>query len=132
MKQNKMISVLAFFMLSVLSQAFANTTDDSLTTLPVELKLVGTIDDNPLLQLNFLGSNSENEFSISISDEEGIVLYSGKEKGEVISKKFLLNTEELGDAVLRFVITGKKSGKTVVYQVSTHRRVIEQMDLVKL
>ncbi|MEO7264567.1 MAG: hypothetical protein ABIW38_06615 [Ferruginibacter sp.] len=132
MKQNKMISVLAFFMLSVLSQAFANTTDDSLTTLPVELKLVGTIDDNPLLQLNFLGSNSENEFSISISDEEGIVLYSGKEKGEVISKKFLLKTEELGDAVLRFVITGKKSGQTAVYQVSTHRRVIEQMDLVKL
>ncbi len=132
MKHNKMIIALTFFMLTAFSQVIAKATDDSITTLPVELKLVGTIDDNPLLQLNFYGSNGENEFSISITDEAGILLYSGKAKGEVFSKKFLLNTDDLGDAVLRFVITGKKSRKTAVYQVSSQRRVIEQMDVVKL
>ncbi len=132
MKHNKMIIALAFFLLTVITQAIAHTTDDSITSLPVELKLVGTLDEGPLLQLNFSGSKDENEFSISISDEAGILLYSGKVKGEIFSRKFLLNAEELGDAVLRFVITGTKSRKTAVYQVSSQRRVIEQMDVVKL
>lgn len=132
MKLNKMITALAFFMLTAFSQVIARNTDDTITTLPVELKLVGTINDNPLLQLSFTGPVYENEFSISIMDETGFLLYSENAKGAIFSKKFLLNTEDLGGAVLRFVITCKKSQKTAVYQVSCQHRMVEQMDVVKL
>jgi hypothetical protein len=127
-----MIIALAFILLTTFSQAIANTTDDSITSLPVELKIVGTLDEGPILQLNFSGSKDENEFSISISDEAGILLYSDKVKGEIFSKKFLLNRAELGDTELRFIITGTKSRKTAVYKVSSQHKIIEQMDVVKL
>jgi hypothetical protein len=58
------------------------------------------------------------------------MLYNANVKGEIFSKQFLLNMDDLGDAILKFEITGKKSGKTVSYRVN--RQVTEQMDVVKL
>jgi hypothetical protein len=109
----------------------ADTTTTTLNpTLPVELKYAGTFKNQPLIQLNFSGSKDENVFNIIITDESGVVFYNADVKGETFSKQFLLNTDDLGDAVLKFEITGKKSGKTVSYRVN--RQVTEQMDVVKL
>ena len=120
MKQNKIIIATAFFM--VLTFVFAGNViayDSSATrAVPVELKYLGNVKNLPLIQLDFAGTKEENEFSISITDENGIELYSTNVKGEVFSKQFLLNTEDLGDAILKFEIRGKKSGKTVSYTVN--------------
>ena len=53
--------------------------------------------------------------------------YAGTFKNQPLIQ---LNSDDLGDAVLKFEITGKKSGKTVSYQVN--RNVTEQMNVVKL
>ena len=120
MKQNKIIIASAFF--ALLTFVFAGTAianDSSATVVvPVELKFLGNVKNLPLIQLDFFGSKAENEFSISITDEDGIELYSAEVKGEVFSKQFLLNIDDLGNAVLKFEIRGKRSGKTVSYTVN--------------
>ena len=103
MKQIKTIIAIAVFSVISFMQVNAADTTTLSPALPVELKYAGTFKNQPLIQLNFAGSKDE---------------------------QFLLNTDDLGDAVLKFEITGKKSGKTVSYQVN--RNVTEQMNVVKL
>ena len=104
MKQNKIIIVTVFFTLLSFVYAGTASANDSITTVnvPVALKFLGLFKNLPLLQLDFTGTKEENEFSISITDENGFELY----------------TADLGDAILNFEITGKKSGKSVVYVVN--------------
>ena len=109
----------------------AKATDDSVGV-PVELKYVGNIKNQPLMQLNFAGTKAENEFSILITDQNGFVLYSNDLRGEKFSQQFLLDTEDLGDAVLNFQITGRKSGKTVNYKVTSRSKTVHEMDVAKL
>ena len=130
MKQIKTIIAIAVFSFFIFMQVNAADTTTLNPALPVELKYAGTFKNQPLIQLNFAGSKDENVFNIIITDESGVVFYNADLKGETFSKQFLLNTDDLGDAVLKFEITGKRSGKTVSYQVN--RNVTEQMNVVKL
>ncbi len=132
MKQIKILIVIVIFSALNFSRVAAADTTGNSTLFPVEVKYAGTFKNQPLIQLNFTGSTEDNFFRIVITDEAGIELYNADVKGEVFSKQFLLNTEELGDAVLRFEITGKKSGKKAVYKISNQRHVTQQMDVVKL
>jgi hypothetical protein len=132
MKQIKIIIAIAIFSVIGFTQVNAADTPVSNQSLPVELKYAGSYKNQPLIQLNFSGSKDENVFNILITDEQGVVLYSADVKGEIFSKQFLLNTDDLGDAVLRFEISGKKSGKTVAYRVNRQTLVSEQLDVVKL
>ncbi len=133
MKQIKIIIATVLFSLLGFIQVHASdTTTQETPALPVELKYAGTFKNQPLIQLNFTGSTEDNAYSISVTDQAGIVLYSADVKGGIFSKQFLLNTDDLDDAVLNFEITGRKSGKKAVYQVSRQTNVSEQMDIVKL
>jgi len=132
MKQIKRIIAIAFFSLLSIAQASAVNNNDSAKNVPVKLKYAGMYKEKPLIQLDFSGSKEENEFTISITDESGYTFYSDDVKGEKFSKQFLLDMDNLGDATLRFEITGKKSGKTVTYEVSRQTNITEQMNLVKL
>ena len=130
MKQIKTIIAIAIFSVISFTQVIAADTTTLNPTLPVELKYAGTFKSQPLIQLNFSGSKDENVFNIIITDESGVVFYNADVKGETFSKQFLLNTDNLGDAILKFEITGKKSGKSVSYRVN--RQVTQQLDVVKL
>lgn len=130
MKQIRTIITIAIFSVIGFMQVTAADTSIVTPSLPVELKYAGTFKNQPLIQLNFAGSKDENVFNIIITDEEGVVFYSADVKGEVFSKQFLLNMDDLGDAVLKFEITGKRSGKTVSYRIN--RQITEQVDVVKL
>jgi len=132
MKQIKIIIAIAIFSALNFTQVIAADTTGSTSTLPVELKYAGTFKNQPLIQLNFNGSTEDNVFRIVITDEAGIELYNADVKGDVFSKQFLLNTEDLGDAILHFEITGRKSGRKALYKVSRQRQVTQQMDVVKL
>ena len=133
MKQIKKIIAIAIFSVIGFTPVIAADTTLSNPALPVELKYAGTFKNQPLIQLNFAGSTEDKVFNILITDESGVVLYNAEVKGDVFSKQFLLNTDDLGDAVLKFEISGKKSGKTVAYRVNRQKQQItEQMDVVKL
>ncbi len=132
MKQIKNIIAIALFSVIGFTPVMAADTTET-PTLPVELKYVGTFKNQPLIQLNFAGSTEDKVFNITITDETGVVLYNADVKGDVFSKQFLLNTDDLGDAVLKFEISGRKSGKSVSYRVNRQKQeVTELMDIVKL
>ena len=133
MKQIKIIIAIAIFSVIGLTPVIAADTTLSNPTLPVELKYAGSFKNQPLIQLNFAGSTEDKVFNIVVTDESGVVLYNADVKGDVFSKQFLLNTDDLGDAVLKFEISGRKSGKSVSYRVNRQKQqIVEQMDVVKL
>src|SRR5687767_290605 len=91
----------------------------------IELKFIGHYENQPVFQLN-LNNIEEDEFSITFRDDYGNVLYSGKVKGSNISKKFMLNTEEIGDNVLSVEVKAKKNDKAEVYQINRSRSYTEE------
>jgi len=132
MKHTKAIIVASLFSLLTLTHVNAADTTFGMNAVPVELKYAGTYKNQPVLMLNFSGSKEENQFSITIADQNGVVLYSTDAKGEKFSKQFILNTDELGDAVLKFEVSSRKTGKSVAFQVSRQTLISEQMNVVKL
>ncbi|MGB3088335.1 MAG: hypothetical protein WBB20_00095, partial [Chitinophagaceae bacterium] len=73
-----------------------------------------------------------NEFTISITDEYGNSLYREKIKGEVFSKKFLLNTDEIEDNTLRFEIFCNSTKKSVVYEINPQSRYVQNLTFTEV
>ena len=90
----------------------------------VEFKFVGKLKNQPVLQVTF-NNAEETDFIVEVLDEYNNVLYRDNVKANNTTKKFMLNTEELGNAAIRFEITGKKSNKTTVFEVNRNSRVVE-------
>ncbi len=123
---------LAIAIATVLSFGFTSPAkaNDEKKTIPVELKYLGNIENKPVFQLTLNGAD-ENEFTIVVRDEYNTVLYRDNVSGNT-SKKFLLNTEELAGVGVQFEITGKKSFKTVTYEVNKSSRIVEDVVVNKL
>jgi hypothetical protein len=118
-----MMAVIAFtfaFSTTTLANGEKNPKSSS-----IELKFIGHYENQPVFQLS-LNNTEEDEFSITFRDDYGNVLYSGKVKGSNISKKFMLNIEEIGDNVLSVEVKGKKSDKSEVYQINRNRSYVEE------
>ena len=99
--------------------------------IPVELKFVGNIESQPVFLLSF-NNVEESNYTIVVRDEYGNVLYRDNVKGGKITKKFMLNTGELGNVAIQFEITGKKTEKTVVYEVNKKSRLVEDLVINKV
>ena len=97
---------------------------DEKKPIPVEMKLVGNVENQPVFELIFTGTE-ENEFMIVVRDEFNYELYRDNIKAGHVTQKFLLNTEELGDAAIQFEITDKKSNETVIFEVNKKQSFIE-------
>jgi hypothetical protein len=89
---------------------------------PVSLSYAGSIQEKPMFELSFNGNKENDDFTITISDEWGNRLYRENIKAENFSKKFLLNTEEIGDETLTFEVISNKTGKKVLYEVNRFTR----------
>jgi len=122
------IALAATFTIAFSSPAFAI---DEKKAIPVELKFVGNIGSEPVFLLSF-NNAEENNYTIVVRDEYSNILYRDNVKGGNITKKFLLNTEELGDVNVTFEIIGKKTEKTVVYEVNKKSRVVDDLVINKM
>ena len=128
---NRLIAI-AFFTVFSATVVSASTNDSSNLVMPLELKLIGSINNQPLFQLSYAGTTEQDDFTIIIRDENGNSLYRENIKGESFTKKFLLNRDEVGDGTLRFEITSKKNSKTVVYEVNRNTRQVEELVISKM
>ena len=128
---NRLIAI-AFFTVFSATVVSASTNDSSNLVMPLELKLIGSINNQPLFQLSYAGTTEQDDFAIIIRDENGNSLYRENIKGESFTKKFLLNRDDLGDGTLRFEITSKKNSKTVVYEVNRNTRQVEELVISKM
>ena len=95
------------------------------------MKFIGNIENQPVFQLTFTNAE-ENEFSIVVRDEFNTVLYRDYVKAGNVTKKFLLNTEDLGNTAIQFEITGKKTHKKVIYEVNKQSRLVEDVVVNKM
>ena len=122
------IALVASFTVAFASPAMAN---DETKVIPVELKFIGNVKNQPLFHMTFTGTE-ENAFTIVVRDEYGNVLYRENVKGGSFTKKFLLNTEEIGDAELKFEVTGKNFEKPVVFEINRQTRFIDDVVINKM
>ncbi|RYY52094.1 MAG: hypothetical protein EOO05_22350 [Chitinophagaceae bacterium] len=122
------VALVAIFTVSFSTKALAI---DETNTSGVELKFIGNLKNQPIFQLT-ANHPEETEYTVSVIDENNVVLYKDNVKSGVAGKKFMLNTEELGDASVRFEITGKKSNKTIVYEVNRNSHVVSDLVINKV
>ena len=121
---NRLIAIAFFTVFSVsLVPAKAMTVPEPV---PVTLKFIGTINNQPLFQLSFIGTPEQDHFTIQVRDEYGNPLYRENIIGRTFSKKFLLNTDEIGDDPIRFEITCQKTKQSVFYEVNPATRIVQQ------
>ncbi|WP_276485030.1 hypothetical protein [Paraflavitalea pollutisoli] len=115
--------------------AFTNTTlannEKEKVAAAIELKFIGHYENQPVFQLN-LTNKEEDEFTITFRDDFGNVLYSTKVKGTTISKKFMLNVEEIGDNVLNVEVRSKKNAQSEVYKINRNRSYVEETVVSKI
>ncbi|HKC36104.1 MAG TPA: hypothetical protein VKB95_08580 [Chitinophagaceae bacterium] len=122
------IALVAAFTTALTSPAFAN---DDKKNIPVELKFVGNIKSQPVFHLVF-DSPEETEYTIIISDEFGNSFFKETVKGTRFIRKFLLNTEELDGAKLKFEVSSKKYDKPVVFEIGNETRFVEEIVINRL
>ena len=127
--RNSVFSLAAFVSLAVSSNAFANNYIDPKSK--IEVKFIGNLQSQPVFQVN-LFNEAADEFFITISDEQGNVLYSDKVKGTNISRKFAINIAEVDDMVLRLDIKSKNTGNKESYNINRTRIYVIESTVTKV
>ena len=95
------------------------------------LKFIGNMEDQPVFELN-LANREEDEYTVIFRDEYGNVLYSDKFKGAGLTKKFMLKSEEFGDAALNVTVRSKKGNTTEVYSINRSHSSVEETQVNKV
>jgi hypothetical protein len=90
-----------------------------------DLKFIGNVENQPVFELN-LNNTEDDEFTVTFRDENGNVLYTDKFKGSNLTKKFLLKTDDLTDAVLNVVVKSKKGNTSDVYVINRSHSYVEE------
>ncbi|MGN6417927.1 MAG: hypothetical protein ACTHMC_10575 [Pseudobacter sp.] len=126
------LSLVTVLVLTV-SVAFANGEKNPKTnaTNSIEVKHIGNYENQPIFQLNLTASEAD-EFTITLRDSDGNVLYADKVKGTNITKKFLLTTQEIGDNLVTIEVKAKKNAKAEVYTINRKQNLIEEMYVTKV
>ena len=122
------IALTATFITLFSSAALAN---DEKKDIPVELKFVGNLKNQPLFHLVF-NSAEENEYTIIIRDDFGNIFYRENVKGTAFLKKFRLDTEEIDGAKLKFEISSKAFDKPVVFEINNQSRYVDEVIVSKI
>jgi hypothetical protein len=107
--------------------AFSNTTlanDGEKNDHKTELKFIGNMENQPVFELN-LANSEEDEYTVIFRDEYGNVLFSDKFKGG-LTKKFLLKSEDFGDAALNVTVKSKKDNTSEVYVINKSHSYVEE------
>jgi hypothetical protein len=105
--------------------------DEGKTKNTTELKFIGNMENQPVFQLN-LNNTEEDEYTVTFRDEAGNVLYTDKFKGAGINKKFMLKSEEFGDAALHVIVKSKKNGTTDLYIINRSHTYVEETVVNKI
>lgn len=96
-----------------------------------DLKFIGNLKNQPAFQLSYNGTTAD-EFTVVVRDQYNNTLYKDNVKGASISKKFVLNMEELGDVDVTFEIYAKNSNKPVVFEVNRNTRYVQDVVVNKV
>ncbi len=125
--RNNRIIAIAFLTMFSVAASPAVMAGEKNPVIPVQLTFLGHVKNQPLFELSFNGNENQNDVTIIISDEYGNSLYRENIKAETFTKKFLFNTDELGDETLHFTIFCKNNKKSVQYVVNRSTQTVNQV-----
>ncbi|MBK8952573.1 MAG: hypothetical protein IPM85_10130 [Chitinophagaceae bacterium] len=131
MKNSRVIAMAFITVFSLSASAANNPVKDKANAVPAQLSHIGNVEEKPLVLLQVDGDVNQNDFTVAITDNMGQILYKEKFKGESFTKKFLFNTEEIGEATLYFSITCHNTKKTAVYELSNRLQSAVNFAVVK-
>lgn len=96
-----------------------------------ELISVGKLNNQPVFQLN-LNNKVNGKYAVVVKDQFGEILHQEIVTGVNISRRFQLNTEELGNVDVHFEIIDLKASTTsTVFKVKNNMRVITETEITK-
>jgi len=90
-----------------------------------ELRFVGNKENQPVFELT-LNAAIEDEYTVTFRDEYGNVLYTDRFKAASLTKKFMLKSEDFGDAALHVVVKSKNNNSTEVYEINRSHSYVEE------
>ena len=123
--RNYGIIIIALIALTVGFSTVTLANDEGKPTHTTELKFIGNKENQPVFQLN-LNNSIEDEYTVIFRDEYGNILYTEKFKGANFSKKFLLKSEDFGDATLNVIVKAKNANTTEVYSINRSHSYVEE------
>ncbi len=124
---NNRVIALAFFTVFSVVMSPAVMAGEKNPAVPAELIFAGMVQNQPLFKLQVAGSALQDEFTITITHEDGSTLYKENIIGQNFTKKFLLNTDELGDNTIRLEVFCKKTKKSVLYELNSNSRFVQDI-----
>lgn len=128
--KNKIIAIALFAVTSITTSTTVLANDET-KNVKSELKFIGNINNQPVFHL-VLDNIAAQDFTVIIRDDRSNVLYRYSSNDGIFSKKFQLNTEDIGDDAVRFEITTGKNSKPVVYEVNRNTKVVQEVVVSKL
>jgi len=129
--RNSRLIAIAFFTVFTASAAPSSLAANS-KDLPIELKFIGSINNQTIFQLNISGNDLQSDYTLIIRDEDGNNFYRENIKAGNFSKKFLFNKEELGDDTLQFVVYCRNTNKSVVYTINRQYQTTDELVVSEL
>ena len=130
MKKTMKNAAIGLFTLLAVTTGFNASAGDPTTTIGIELKATGKLNNQPVFQLD-LNNKAASKFLIVIKDEFGVTLHQEVVSGVNISRKYQLNTEELFDVDVRIEILDVKTSTTAVFNIVNSTRVVNETAIVK-
>ncbi len=121
----------AFLFLFLASAPFVAPAQNYDLVKPEVVKYIGVVDNQFVFQLNYDNAAGE-VFTVTVRDEVGNLLYSGKFSDKKFSKQFRMDKTELGNANLSFTLTTQNEKQSQVFKVATTSRVVDVVVITKL
>jgi phage-related protein len=127
-----LVTVVLIIVLSVVT-ASVNATENkpAKSETPVDVKYVGTINYQPVLQIQF-DNETEEEVTVTLRDEDGTYLYSETFNGKKYSKKFQFEKPADTELNVQLVITTKSRKDVQVYNINKNTRFVEDVVISKV
>ena len=116
----------------ITSAASAGIVKEDPKTVSVDFKFLGTFRSKPVFELNFTNASVEKDYLLQIRDVYGNVLYKETIGSNTLNKKFMLNTDEIEDDILRVEISSRKNNHTVVYEINRGVHTVQNVSINKV
>jgi hypothetical protein len=122
------IALVTVITLGFTGSAFAGNNNET----PVKLTFVGKLENRPVFQLE-LNNNNADDLVITVNDADGNILLFEKLKGEKISRKYQLDTEDaelIGGTT--FKVTNRNTNSSQVYKITNAAKTVQNIEIAKL
>ncbi len=130
----KIASIGALALALALTAGNANANGEKVknaSKIPVEVRYVGSIDQQPVLEVAFDNEAGEST-NITLRDMDGNVLYTGSFSDKKITKRFQFDNHGLEDIRIKLTVSAGKKSQTEVYEINRNSQVIEEVKVARL